>query len=100
MAETTDFSDEAQRMKFANVPYRYHQTMEKDHGRIENRRCWMVEETAIQWLDKQDQWPGLASIAAIEARRRIGKKTTKETHYFISSLTGSAQQLAEAARQH
>ena len=63
MAETTDFSDEAQRMKFANVPYRYHQTMEKDHG-------------------------------------RIGKKTTKETRYFISSLTGSAQQLAEAARQH
>ena len=98
--ETKYFFDEAQRMKFQDVPYRYHQTVEKDHGRIETRRCWMVEETAIQWLDKQDQWPGLASIAAIEARRRIGKKKTKETRYFISSLTGSAKQLAEAARKH
>lgn len=98
--ETEYFFEEAKKMDFANVPYRYHQTVEKDHGRIETRRCWMVEETAIQWLDKQDQWPGLASIAAIEAQRRIGKKTTKETRYFISSLTGSATQLAEAARKH
>jgi len=98
--ETQYFFEEAQQMKFANVPYRYHQTVEKDHGRLETRRCWMVEETAIQWLDKQDQWPGLASIAAIEAQRRLGKKTTKETRYFISSLTGSAKQLAEAARKH
>jgi len=98
--ETQYFFEEAQKMGFANVPYRYHQSLEKDHGRIETRRCWMVEETAIQWLDKQDQWPGLASIAAIEAQRRIGKKTTKETRYFISSLTGSAVQLAEAARKH
>lgn len=98
--ETEYFFEEAKKMDFANVPYRYHQTVEKDHGRIETRRCWMVEETAIQWLDKQAQWPGLASIAAIEAQRRIGKKTTKETRYFISSLTGSATQLAEAARKH
>lgn len=98
--ETEYFFEEAKKMGFANVPYRYHQSLEKDHGRIENRRCWMVEETAIQWLDKRDQWPGLASIAAIEAQRRIGKKKSKETRYFISSLTGSAQQLAEAARKH
>jgi predicted transposase YbfD/YdcC len=98
--EAKYFFEEAKAMKFQDVPYRYHQTVEKDHGRIEIRRCWMVEEVAIQWLERKDQWPGLASIAAVEAERRIGKKTTKETRYFISSLRGSVKQLAEAARKH
>ncbi len=98
--ETRYFFEEAHAMKFHDVPYHYHETVEKDHGRIEIRRCWMVEEVAIQWLQRQDQWPGLASIAAVEAQRRIGKKTTKETRYFISSLRGSARKLAEAARKH
>jgi predicted transposase YbfD/YdcC len=98
--ETRYFFEEAKAMKFQDVPYHYSQTVEKDHGRIEIRRCWMVEEVAIAWLERQDQWPGLASVAAIEAERRIGKKVTKETRYFISSLQGSAEQLAEAARKH
>jgi predicted transposase YbfD/YdcC len=98
--ETRYFFDEAQKMKFHDVPYRYHETVEKDHGRIEIRRCWMVEDIAIQWLAREDQWPGLASIAAIEAERRTGKKKTKETRYFISSLTGNVEELAEAARKH
>jgi predicted transposase YbfD/YdcC len=98
--ETRYFFEEAKKLKFRDVPYAYQETVEKDHGRIEVRRCWMVEETAIEWLDKQDQWPGLASIAAVEAERRIGKKKTKETRYFISSLQGNVRQLAQAARQH
>jgi len=98
--ESRYFFEEAKSMKFAEVPYRYHQTVEKDHGRIETRRCWMVEDVAIQWLAKEDQWPGLASIAAVEAERRIGKKKTKGTRYSISSLTGNVRKLAEAARKH
>ena len=61
--ETRYFFEEAKAMKFHDVPYGYHETTEKDHGRIEIRRCWVVEEVAIQWLGRQDQWPGLASIA-------------------------------------
>jgi len=57
-------------MKFRDVPYRYRETVEKDHGRIETRRCWMVEQTVIEWLEREDQWSGLASIAAVEAQRR------------------------------
>jgi predicted transposase YbfD/YdcC len=98
--ETRYFFEEAKRMKFRDVPYAYHQTVEKDHGRIETRRVWMVEEVAITWLAREDQWPGLASLAMVEAERRIGKKTTKEIRYFISSLRGDVKQLATAARRH
>jgi predicted transposase YbfD/YdcC len=98
--ETRYFFEEAKAMKFHDVHCHYHETVEEDHGRIEIRRCWMVEEAAIEWLAREDQWPRLASVAAIEVQRRIGKKKTKETRYFISSLKGSAKQLAEAARTH
>ncbi len=99
-AEVQYFFAEAQKMDWRDVPYRYQETVEKDHGRIEMRRCWMVEEAAIEWLAREGQWPGLASVAAIEAERRSGKKVTKETRYFISSLRGNVKQLAAAARKH
>lgn len=98
--EVQYFFREAKQLDFHDVPYRYHQTVEKEHGRIETRRCWMVEEVAIQWLAREQQWPGLASIAMIEAERRSGKKVSTETRYFLSSLTGRARQLAEAVRAH
>jgi predicted transposase YbfD/YdcC len=94
------FFDEARLANFEDVEGRYHETIEKDHGRIETRRCWMVEKDAVEWLERSDQWPGLNSIAAIQSERKIGKKTTAETRYFISSLRGSAKKLAEAARAH
>lgn len=98
--EVKYFFAEAQRQAFHDVPHDYHESLEKDHGRLEIRRCWKVGEVAVAWLERQDQWPGLASIAALEAERRSGGKVTKETRYFISSLRGGAQQLAEAAREH
>jgi predicted transposase YbfD/YdcC len=98
--EVRFFFEEAQSAGFQDVEYRYHETVDKDHGRIEIRRCWMVEKDAIDWIERADQWPGLASIAAIEGERRISGAVTRETRYFISSLTGSAKKFAEAAREH
>jgi predicted transposase YbfD/YdcC len=98
--EVKYFFDEAQRRQFHDVPHDYHATVEKAHGRIEMRRCWLVTEVAMEWLERQNQWPGMASIAALEAERRIGRKVTKETRYFISTLQSSAKQLMEAARTH
>lgn len=98
--EVKYFFDEAQSAKFKDVDHSYFESVEKDHGRIEIRRCWVVEDDAIRWLEKQDQWPGLKSIAAIHSERRIGKKTTMETRYFISSLAGRASKVGSAAREH
>jgi predicted transposase YbfD/YdcC len=46
------------------------------------------------------RWPGLRSIAVIEAERTIGQTTSREARYFISSLAGDAAQVAGAARSH
>jgi predicted transposase YbfD/YdcC len=98
--EVKFFFEECQTASYKDVEHSYFETVEKDHGRIEIRRCWVVEDDAIQWLERQDQWPGLRSVAAIQAERKIRGKTTLETRYFISSLTGRAHKVANAAREH
>jgi predicted transposase YbfD/YdcC len=98
--EVKYFFDEAQAAGFEDVDHSYFESVEKDHGRIEIRRCWVVEDDAIVWLEKEDQWPGLKSIAAIRGERRTGNKTTIETRYFISSLAGRPSKVVSAAREH
>lgn len=95
------FFEEIERGGFGDLEHRCYESVEKDHGRIETRRCWMVEADAIEWLGEQGhEWAGLKSLAAIESQRRTGGKVTSEIRYFISSLSGSAEQLALAARGH
>jgi predicted transposase YbfD/YdcC len=98
--EVQDFFEQAHAGDWQGVAHSSHESVEKDHGRIETRRCWMVTEAAMRWLERSEQWPGLKSIAAVQAERRLGDRVTRETRYFISSLSGSAQQLADAVREH
>jgi len=94
------FFEEAAEADYEDVEYSYHGTTEKDHGRIETRKCWVVEEDAIDWLECRDEWAGIKSIGAVEATRKIGGKVSSETRYFISSLTGTAERFARSVREH
>jgi len=82
------------------ITHGYSETVEKDHGRIETRRCWLVQGAALDWLWQKEEWAGLSSIGAVESERRIGEKVTRETRYFISSLRGSVKKFARAVRAH
>ncbi len=81
------------------IAHGYYETVE-DHGRIETRRCWMVEGEQLDWLWQRAEWAGLSSIGAVESERRVADKVTMETRYFISSLRGSVKRLAHAVRAH
>ncbi len=82
------------------ITHGYYETVEKDHGRIETRRCWMVQGAPLDWLWQRSEWPGLSSIGAVECERRIGARVSVETRYFISSLRGSVKKFARAVRAH
>jgi predicted transposase YbfD/YdcC len=83
------------------IAFRYYQTLEKDHGRIETRRVWMVEGQEIAWLDPDGEWAGLNSIVMVESERQVGQKTpTRETRFFISSVRGSVKKVANGVRAH
>ncbi len=82
------------------IAHSYHRTLEKDHGRIEERQYWAMEGKAIAWLLERHDWVGLRSICAVRSTRTIGEKVTSEMRYFISSLEGGAAKLARPIREH
>ncbi len=87
------------RTKFKDIEYDFSQTLEKGHGRIEARICYVTED--IEWLEQKEEWAGLKSIIMVETNREvIGSKPTVERRYFISSLEANAHQAMKAVRGH
>ena len=80
------------------TPHSAAETIEKDHGRLETRRCYAFNQ--LRCLAKPEQWPDLQSFAVIESERRINGKTSLERRFYISSLPADAQRLARAVRAH
>lgn len=81
-----------------HTPYLFAESVEKDHGRIETRRCYVFDQ--LECLDKPSQWKGLRSFAVLESERTIGANTTSERRLYISSLAPDAQRIAHAVRSH
>lgn len=97
--EVKDYLDWGERINFAEIAYDYCETLEKGHGRIEQRRCWVTEE--IDWLVMKEEWAGLRSVIMVEAEREvIGGAKSVERRYFISSLGANAKQALGAVRGH
>jgi len=85
----------------AGTPLGQSGTLDKDHGRIEVRRCWTLDDPAlIAYLDPEGAWAGLRSIAMVEGERRIGAAVARQTRYYLSSLPGDAAAIAAAVRSH
>jgi len=89
----------ATQTKFNAIEYDTSRTIEKGHGRIEERRLYVTED--IEWLGQKEEWAGLRSIIMVEAQREvIGREPTIERRYFISSLEANAKQAMKAVRGH
>jgi len=79
----------------------FHEQTEAGHGRIETRKVWCISD--VQWLGAVGQdWPGLRSLAMVEATRQVGgQAATTECRYYISSLEGrDAQAMGASIRGH
>jgi predicted transposase YbfD/YdcC len=99
--DVQDLFDYAQEINFQNVDHDFAQTIEKDHGRLEIRRHWTIfDPEFMAFVDPKEKWAGLQSIGMVQAHRTIGEKTTIETRYYISSLSGQATQFGQAVRTH
>ena len=86
---------------FKDAPYDYAKTVEKSHGRIETRQCWVTSDPEyIRYVDPEGSWESLKSIVIIDTTRIERDKTTSQSRYFISSLDVSAAQMMKHIRQH
>jgi predicted transposase YbfD/YdcC len=80
------------------TPHTTVETVEKDHGRIEIRRCFAFDQ--LDCLSRPEQWPDLKSFAVIESERHLQGNTTIERRFYISSLPADAERLLAAIRAH
>lgn len=96
------FFAHAQEQCWEDTPHDVFTQTEFGHGRQEVRVCTVVNLSDLggRWADEQQRWKGLASLVRIHSTRSVGEKTTQETRYFLSSLTGGAKQALRAVRCH
>lgn len=88
-----------QEQNFKDAPYDYAETVNKGHGRIETRRCWLVSDE--EYLRNiSNKWIGLKGLVFIESERIINEKTERSMRYFITSLRSNATQVLEYQRSH
>lgn len=79
--------------------YDYNETVGKEHGRIEVRKCWSTND--ISWLKSgHNDWDKLTSICCIERMRIIKGVESLETAYYISSTAAKASKHLNYSRQH
>jgi len=73
-------------------------TVEKNHGRIEERQVWL--STDVEWLRDAQEWEGLTGIVAVQSKRTIDGETTTERRHYICSGQRTARDLGHLIRQH
>jgi predicted transposase YbfD/YdcC len=84
---------------FKEIPIDLHDTIEKDHGRIEIRKYGYYSQ--VDWLKKNHpRWGMIQGIGFVTATRILAGKRTEETRYYISILKGDVQIFAHAVRAH
>jgi predicted transposase YbfD/YdcC len=91
----------AQQDQFRSVEYQFHETIEKDHGRLEIRKHWIIDDLEqLTYLDQAGKWKGLRAIGMVVAERRIGLEVSTETRYYLLSFERDVTRFASAVRSH
>lgn len=72
-----DFFEDAERTNFEGLKVKSCVTTDKDHGCIEIRKYFLVEN--VDWLSMKDDWKGLKSIGIAICECEIkGKKAVEK----------------------
>ena len=93
--------DDLEVSAYLAYPYSQAQTVNKNHGRLETRTCWvMADQTVLMQLRDAPEWQGLQAVVKIHARRQAGEEVSQKDRYFIASLASQAQHMLQVVRSH
>lgn len=93
-----DYFTVARENDFHGVLHDYHETTDGDHGRVEIRRHWIIDQFGN--FPGKAAWKALRSIGMVESERHIGGEVTTDRRYYISSLPADAKQFASSILAH
>ena len=89
------YMDEADK----DCEYEIFSTIEKSHGRIEKRTCYVLNEIAF-FTNYISEWKGLKKIFAVKRELERDGEITKEISCYLSSKNTSAEKLLSYTRNH
>jgi len=92
-----DFFNVAQDNSFKNTNIQYKETLDKGHGRVEQRRYWISEN--LDSIYKPERWKNLSALGMVESERHSNGKTTKDRRYYILSFY-DVDLFAKSVRSH
>jgi predicted transposase YbfD/YdcC len=79
--------------------YETYTTIEKSHGRLEKRTCYVLNEVEF-FTDYLAEWKGLKKIFAVKREVEINGNKSKEISCYLSSKNTSAEKLLSYTRKH
>jgi predicted transposase YbfD/YdcC len=89
------FASSRQR-QFEAMVYSQYETVEKAHGQIEKRTCYVLPLMYLHAFKLK--WKGLQSLVLVESEKDNGQVNTIEQRYYISSLKMDAMRMAQVVR--
>jgi predicted transposase YbfD/YdcC len=90
---------DAQAMNFESVEVDVAQTVERAHGRYEERRAYVLYD--LTWCESAEGWRDLNTAVVIERLRRTAEKTETSMHLYISDIERlSASRALQLVREH
>jgi predicted transposase YbfD/YdcC len=99
--DVVDLFDDALTTGFAELVHDTHHSVDKGHGRLEDRQYWTIADQAcLAYLNAKQTWTGLRSIGVVEATRTVGEQVSTERRYYLTSLPGEARAFDAAVRSH
>ena len=79
--------------------YEIFSTLEKSHGRIEKRTCYVLNELEF-FTDYLAEWKGLKKIFAVKREVEKNQEKTTEISCYLSSKNTTAETLLSYTRKH
>ena len=93
------FDDNYMDIADKDCEYEIYSTVEKSHGRIEKRTCYVLNEIEF-FTNYMSEWKGLKKIFAVKREIEKEGKKTEEISCYISSKNTTAEKLLGYTRKH
>lgn len=95
--EVKEYFKDAKADKVKNEKIECYRTMEKSHGRIEERIFYY--STDISWMKAKDDWTKLNGIGMVIRKCEENGRKTEECRYYLGSIK-NVKDFSQAARKH
>lgn len=96
-SEVEEYFKDAEKANFKDDKILQYSTLEKGHGRVEERLYYY--STDINWMEARKDWTKLTGIGMVIRRVEINGEKTEERAYHLGSVR-TAEEYARGVRMH